>query len=236
MVLGVSPRHRGFFLILFGSKNVVGDDPAAAPPPGDAKCPRCGQAGRLSAKRVRRWFTAFFVPVFPIGPARRFTQCGHCGATFAASTAQVAEGVARADAKQVQRGIALYNSLRASPANSVTLNELLTLYGSIGEAGQAISAAAEFPAALDASEQCMVTLGRIHAQAGDTAAAVRWFDAAVARNPDLGEAYYQRATAYLNAVPPDLDRAVASARSARRVDYPGAADLARDLEARVRGE
>ena len=176
------------------------------------------------------------MPVFPIGPARRFTQCGHCGATFAASTAQVAQVVARADAKQVQRGIALYNSLRASPANSVTLNELMTLYGSIGEPGQAISAAAEFPAALDASEQCMVTLGRIHAGTGDTAGAVRWFDAAVARNPDLGEAYYQRATAYLNAVPPDLDRALASARSARRVEHPGAADLVRDLESRARGD
>ncbi len=213
-----------------GSKGVVSADPAAAGS-ADAKCPRCGNVGTLAGKRVRPWFTLFFVPVFPIGSGRRFTQCGHCGASFAATAKQLAGAADRSDAKQVQRGITLYNSLRSSPGNSVTLNELMNLYLGLGEPAEAVGAAAAFPAALDASEQCMVTLGRAHLASGDPAEAVRWFDVALARNPESGEAHFQRATAYLAAVPPDVDRAVAAARAARRLDHPGAADLLRQAEA-----
>ena len=185
---------------------------------------------------MRPWFTAFFIPVFPMGGGRRFTQCSNCGASFALPPEQFATATSRADARQVQRGIGLYNSLRASPANSVTLNELMTLYATIGEPGQAVSAAADFPAALDASEQCMTTLGRVHLQQGDAAEAITWFDRALARNPDLGDAHYHRAAAARALVPPDLTRAVASARSARKADYPGADELLRDAEARAREE
>ena len=136
----------------------------------------------------------------------------------------------------MQRGITLYNSLRASPANSVTLRKLMTLHLNAGEPGDAISAAADFPAALDASEQCMVTLGRAHLLAGGAAAAMQWFDTALARNPELGEAHFERATAALAMTPPDLARAVASARAARKADHPGAAELLAAVEARERGE
>ena len=228
-------RHRRGFILLFGTKNVVGADAEAAVST-DAKCPRCGRVGTLIGKRVRPWFTAFFIPVFPMGGGRRFTQCGQCGATFAVTADQFATVAARADAKQVQRGIALYNSLRASPANSVTLNDLMALYGSIGEHAQAIAAAREFPAAVDASEQCMTTLGRLHLQAGDAAAALPWFDRALARNPDLGEAHFQRATAYLTDPAADPAKAVVAARAARKAGCPGADELVHQAEARARGD
>ena len=77
----MSRRHRGF-IFLFGSKGVVSVDPSAAVAAA-VRCPRCGGVGTLAGKRVRRWFTAFFIPLFPIGGGRRFTQCSACGATFA---------------------------------------------------------------------------------------------------------------------------------------------------------
>ena len=42
--------------------------------------------------------------------------------------------------QQSQEAIGLYNSLRASPANSITLNQLMTMYASMKEFDQAIGA------------------------------------------------------------------------------------------------
>ena len=69
----------------------------------------------------------------------------------------------------------MYNSLRLSPANAVTLNELMSVYAGMNEFDEAVSAAKMFPAALDSSEQCMTTLGRVYLAKGDYAEAVAWF-------------------------------------------------------------
>jgi tetratricopeptide (TPR) repeat protein len=201
------------------------------PPLADARCPRCQSTGSLAGTKVRSWFTLFFLPVFPIGRGRRFTKCGKCGASFGVPPDQFETVAARADARQLRRAIGMYNSLRTSPANSVTLNELMQLYASIGEYRQAISAANDFPAALDNSEQCMTTLGRVCLADGDSAAGIRWFDAALARNPDLGEAWFQKAVALLNGIPPDRTGATAAAKAAKKAGHPGAEEMLAELQA-----
>ena len=136
----------------------------------------------------------------------------------------------------MQRAISLYNSLRNSPGNSVTLNELMVLYASIGEFDQAIAAARDFPTALEASEQCMVTLGRVQLGKNEHAEAIRRFDQAIARNPGMGEAHYYKGVAYLTAAQPDYDKAAAAARLARSNGFPNADQLLREAESRARGE
>jgi tetratricopeptide (TPR) repeat protein len=195
------------------------------------KCPRCGAEGALRGISVRSWFTIFFVPLFPISRAQQFTQCGKCGASFGMPPEQFVGAATRADSMQLQRGISMYNSLRASPGNSITLNDLMQLYASMGEYSQAISAAADFPLALNNSEQCMCTLGRVYLSQNDFAAAIQWFDAALARNPDLAEAHYFKAMAHLRGSPSDPQKAIASARAARKADYPGAEELLKEAEA-----
>jgi len=138
---------------------------------------------------------------------------------------QLQAQVDKLDHQQLQRAIALYNSMRNSPANSVTLNDLMTQYAALTEYDQAISAAGDFPAALDASEQCMVTLGRVYMAKGDHAEAIRLFDRALARNETLAEGHYFKAVACLTSTPPDNAQAAASARSARSLGYPGAEKL-----------
>jgi tetratricopeptide (TPR) repeat protein len=226
--------HRRGFIILFGTRNVVSPDAAAGRPPRDVACPRCGRTGTLGGRQVRPWFTLFLLPVFPLGSGRRFTQCGQCKASFATAPQEFARAAAHSDARQSQRGIALYNSMRASPGNSVTLDELMNLYLSIGEARQATAAGAEFPAAVDANEQCMTTLGRAHLASGNPAEAIRWLERALARNPQLGEAHFQQARAYLAATPPDVDRAVTAARTARWAEHPEAEALLRRAESLAR--
>ncbi len=221
-------KSRRGFILFFGSRQLTSNDGTAVAL--DTRCPRCGNPGTLIGKFVRSWFTLFFIPLFPIGAKQRFTQCKQCGASFAMPPEQFAGAAARADAKQIQRGITMYNSLRASPANSITLNDLMQLYATIGEFGQAISAASDFPLALNSSEQCMTTLGRVYLSNNDFKDAIVWFDSALDRNPDLAEAHYYKAVAHLNGAPKNPEAAAIEARAARKADYPGADELLREAE------
>jgi tetratricopeptide (TPR) repeat protein len=224
-------RHRGFIL-LFGTRAIQSADPA---PPVRTVCPSCHQNADIVGKAYRQWFTVFFIPIFPISGSTRFSQCTSCGAQFQVSADQLGQNMAESQREQSQRTIAMYNSLRNSPANSVTLNELMTLYAGMGEFDQAFGAAGQFPDALHNSEQCMTTLGRVYLVQNKHAEAIRWFDAALARNDALGEAHFHKALAHLTATPPDYAKAIASARSARSAGFPNADELLRDAEAKARG-
>jgi tetratricopeptide (TPR) repeat protein len=226
-------HHRRGFIMLFGTRNIVSG--GATDEPIDTRCPRCGAASAMIGKTVRPWFTLLFLPLFPVGSARTFTQCTNCQASFAVAPQQLASQAARVDAKQNERAIAMYNSLRASPANSITLNDVMQLYASLGEYDQAISAAADFPQALNNSEQCMATLGRVYLAKNEHAEAIKWFDAAIARNSSQGEAHYYKAAAYLTSTPPEPEKAVAAARAARKTGYPNADELLREAEEKLHG-
>ena len=229
-----SGRRRSGFILLFGTRPIISNDHDADAI--NAVCPRCGQRSTIVGKTYRLWFTIFFLPVFPISGLRRFSQCSQCGAQFSVETKQLGQQVAAADQQQMHRAISLYNSLRNSPSNSVTLNELMTLYASIGELDQAIAAARDFPAALDASEQCMVTLGRVHLAKNENAEAIRWFEQAIARNPNMGEAHYYKGVAHLTSATPNYEQAAAAARLARSNGFPNADQLLREAESRLRGQ
>jgi hypothetical protein len=225
-------RPRPGFILLFGSRNIVSADAA---PPVEATCPRCGRASRIVGKSYRTWFTIFFLPVFPMSGSTRFSQCTVCGAQFPVPVEDLRRGLASSEQQQNQQAIALYNSLRASPANAITLNQLMLMYAGMNEFDQAISAANEFPEALNASEQCMSTLGRVYLAANRRAEAIRWFDAALARNGSLGEAHYYKAVAHLTDDPPNYSAAVAAARQARNAGFPNADELLREAETKARG-
>jgi tetratricopeptide (TPR) repeat protein len=180
-------------------------------------------------------FTLFFVPLFPIGARRPLCECQNCHAQFRGTAEDLMKKTDSAQQGQMQRAIQLYNSMRASPANSVTLNNLMLLYFQLGEFDQAVSAAREFPDALNASEQCMTTLGRVLMEQKKQAEAIQWFDVAIARNPMLGEAAYCKAVALMSLMPPDLAGAEAAARSARTAGVPEAEALLREIEKRQRG-
>lgn len=224
-------RRRGFIL-LFGTRAIESSDSA---PPVRTVCPSCNQPADIVGKAYRQWFTVFFIPIFPISGSTRFSRCTNCGASFQVAADELQRNVIDAQREQSQRTIPLYNSLRNSPANSVTLNELMTLYAGLGEFDQAVSAAGQFPDALNNSEQCMTTLGRVYLAQDKHAEAVQWFDAALARNETLGEAHYYKAIAHLGSTPADYPKAIASARAARSNGFANADALLREAEAKARG-
>ena len=225
------PRRRGFILF-FGTRGVISDDNVE---PVQTRCPQCAQETQVIGKSIRHWFTLFFIPIFPISGRTAFSECSNCHAQFPLPADELRERLVEADQKQSQQAILLYNSLRASPANSVTLNELMHLYASMKEFDQAVSAANEFTQALHNSEQCMTTLGRVLLARDEHLEALKWFDAAIARNPMLAEAHYHKAIAHLTATPSDPTAAAAAARTARNLGFPHAEELLREAEAKSRG-
>jgi tetratricopeptide (TPR) repeat protein len=224
-----SQRHRGFF-IFFGSRGIVSNNGAAV----QSACPNCKQQAMIQPKSVRSWFTLFFIPIFPLGAKRIFSQCTNCRAQFRVSPQQLSQHQAASQQQQMQQAIQMYNSLRASPANSVTLNNLLLLYLQLREFNQAVSAANEFQQALNASEQCMTTLGRVLMEQGRHVEAIKWFDSALARNAAIGEAAYCKAVALMSITPPDLAGAAIAARAARTAGLNGAEALLKEIENRSR--
>ncbi len=226
-------KSRGFILF-FGTRTLVSDDSSA--PPAQAVCPQCNHDAQMLARRYRTWFTLFFLPVFPISGVTPFTQCANCGARFPVTPDELRSRLEQNEQMQSQEAIGLYNSLRASPANSITLNQLMMMYAGMKEYDQAIGAAADFPQALHASEQCMATLGRVYLAKNDVDNAVKWFDAAIARNAHLGEAHYHKAVALMMRMPSDPAQAAVSARAARNAGYPNADALLREAQDKARGE
>ncbi len=202
-------RHRGFFFLM-GTRRMISNDGA----PAEAVCPNCHQRVLFQPKSARNWFTFFLIPLFPVSGKTSISQCGNCRMQYRLTPQELNTRVAASQQQHMQQAIQMYNSLRTSPANSVTLNNLMLLYLELRELDQAVSAANEFPQALNASEQCMTTLGRVLMERGQHAEAIKWFDAALARNPMLGEASYCKAVALMNLKPPDLEAAKAAARAA----------------------
>ena len=78
------------------------------------------------------------------------------------------------------------------------------------------------------------TLGRVYLARNDGEAALKWFDAAITRNPQLGEAQYYKALAHLTRTPAEPEKAVTHARAARSAGYPNADALLKEAESKAR--
>jgi len=181
--MGQRRRQRGFFII-WGSKNITLRE---RHPPVVTECPSCHRRGAMYGKATRPWFTIYIViPLFPIGAKIRFTECSLCKAQFRASIEEFGQAAVRAKSEGgegFQAAIALYNEMRETPADSAKLLRLLKMYEELGEPREVISAGQTYPAALEGSDECLVTLGQAYGQQGQFEAAVRCFAAALALNP-----------------------------------------------------
>jgi hypothetical protein len=61
------------------------------------ECPQCHQTCSQSIARVRRWFTLFFIPIFPFS-TKHFTVCSMCSGAARVDRAH-AEHLASLDAQ-----------------------------------------------------------------------------------------------------------------------------------------
>jgi hypothetical protein len=60
-------------LIIFGTKGVT-----STVSTGDFQCPACGARAPYEHKRVRRYFTLYWIPLIPLDTLGEFVQCLSC--------------------------------------------------------------------------------------------------------------------------------------------------------------
>lgn len=65
------------FFLIFGTRGVTGTSDR-----GRFFCPRCGSEQDYAHKRVRRFFTLFFVPLVPLDRVGEYVECDGCKGTF----------------------------------------------------------------------------------------------------------------------------------------------------------
>lgn len=66
-----------FFFVIFGTKGVT-----RTADRGRFFCPRCGSEQDYEHKRVRRFFTLFFIPLIPLDRVGEYVECESCKGTF----------------------------------------------------------------------------------------------------------------------------------------------------------
>jgi zinc-ribbon family len=49
---------------------------------GTFHCPACERQREYDLKESRRWFTLYFIPIFPISGTQRYVECQRCGQAF----------------------------------------------------------------------------------------------------------------------------------------------------------
>ncbi|HEV8379360.1 MAG TPA: zinc-ribbon domain-containing protein [Tepidisphaeraceae bacterium] len=220
-------RTRRGFIIFFGWRTITSQRPEA---PVNTVCPSCRQETSIVPMQGRDWFTLFFIPVFPISGAKPFVKCTACQTCFDVDIEQFRRKASMPDERAWQQCIALYNTLRESPKDSVLLNRLLEMYAAMREFEEALAAGRHFPDALNGSAQCLTTYGKVHLASGNAAEALKYFQMALQKNKALGEAHFYTAVAYLSSTPPNPDAAITSARLAATNGYPNTAEFIRQAE------
>ncbi len=64
-------------MIIFGTTGIT-----TTPEKGDFHCPTCQDKQPYKFKRVRRFFTLYFIPVIPLNKVGEYVECGKCKDTY----------------------------------------------------------------------------------------------------------------------------------------------------------
>ena len=65
------------YLIIFGTRGVT-----YSAAQGQFHCPECGMQRPYAHKRVRRFFTLYFIPIIPLDLLGEYIECGGCEGTY----------------------------------------------------------------------------------------------------------------------------------------------------------
>jgi len=64
-------------MIIFGTRGIT-----TTPDRGQFHCPSCESAQDYLLKRVRRFFTLYFIPLIPLNKLGEYVECSHCKDTY----------------------------------------------------------------------------------------------------------------------------------------------------------
>ncbi|MEP4077494.1 TerB family tellurite resistance protein [Haloferula sp.] len=64
-------------MIFFGTRGVT-----TTPEKGVFHCPACGPGSNFRWRRVRKFFTLYFIPIIPLNQLGEYIECDHCKGTY----------------------------------------------------------------------------------------------------------------------------------------------------------
>lgn len=64
-------------MIIFGTRGIT-----TTPEKGDFHCPSCDATQKYGLKRVRRFFTLYFIPLIPLNKLGEYVECVTCKDTY----------------------------------------------------------------------------------------------------------------------------------------------------------
>ena len=67
----------GMYFIIWGSRGIT-----SSVEEGDFYCPRCDTPRHYDHKRVRKFFTLYFIPLIPMKTVGEYVECSVCNGTF----------------------------------------------------------------------------------------------------------------------------------------------------------
>lgn len=164
-------RHRRGFIIVWGYRTLHLSD---GRPTVEMTCPGCRRPTTMRGRVTQKWFTAFFVPVYPLEPRERgtrYSQCTSCKGRFAPTIETLARRAGILAGNDHAAAIRLYNDLRDRPDDAATLLRLLAVYEAMAEPAEADASCRAFPAAFAADPRCAEALRRIWAAKTEAARA-----------------------------------------------------------------
>jgi hypothetical protein len=84
-------------------------------------CPKCGADRQYRLQSIRRWFTLFFIPIFPVsGPQGEIVKCGTCGTAFRPEVLNTPTSAALTDLIRNAMRVAVAAILRVGDAADAT--------------------------------------------------------------------------------------------------------------------
>jgi uncharacterized tellurite resistance protein B-like protein len=88
-------------------------------------CPKCGADRRYVLQRFRRWFTLFFLPIFPVGQAQgEQVKCQTCGTAFRPEVLQTPTSAALTDSIRDTMRVAAVAMLNAGQSFDVSARQV----------------------------------------------------------------------------------------------------------------
>lgn len=64
-------------MLIFGTRGLT-----TTPEKGTFHCPSCGTGSNFRWRRVRRFFTLYFIPIIPLNRLGEYIECDHCKGTY----------------------------------------------------------------------------------------------------------------------------------------------------------
>jgi len=121
------------FLIIFGTRGVTSTVAS-----GTFYCPSCDESRSYVHKRVRRFFTLYFIPLIPLDTIGEYVECQHCRDTYKPAVLQLppasARGAMEAEFHAAVKRVMVLMMLADGKIDDEEIETIRLVYGKLAKA------------------------------------------------------------------------------------------------------